>query len=249
MTLTKTIFVDNVAGFSGGGVFARGPTAINQSRFKGNHCTKLLDGCFGGGLFAEDSLTIDKSTFIGNSAADGGGILHQGNEAYIANSLFANNVADTGIIVISSSDTITILHTTIVDTTPNGHKAILIEGGFVEIINTLIVNFAIGLEKLENTTFEDYNLFFNTPITKSGTIASGGHSLNGDPKFIDAVNNDYRLGAGSAALDRGINVGLITDLEENLRPQGTGFDIGAYEGQIDIPNNLLYLPLIFKSNL
>ena len=41
---------------------------------------------------------------------------------------------------------------------------------------------------------------------------------------------DFHLRAGSPAIDKGITLAeVITDIESTPRPQGAGFDIGAYE--------------------
>jgi len=55
-----------------------------------------------------------------------------------------------------------------------------------------------------------------------------------DPQFIDFDSSDYRLMPTSSAIDAGVDVGVITDLEGNPRPQCEGFDLGAYE-YADLP--------------
>jgi parallel beta-helix repeat protein len=48
--------------------------------------------------------------------------------------------------------------------------------------------------------------------------------------FVDAAGDDYRLSATSPALDAGeTRADAPSDLVGTLRPQGPGFDIGAYE--------------------
>jgi len=48
--------------------------------------------------------------------------------------------------------------------------------------------------------------------------------------FVDAANDDYRLIAGSPALDAGIDLGYSTDLLGAPVPDGAAPDMGAYEG-------------------
>ena len=59
---------------------------------------------------------------------------------------------------------------------------------------------------------------------------SGEHSLYADPLFVNAANRDYHLTAYSPAIDAGISEGApAVDRDGISRPQGEGYDIGAYE--------------------
>jgi hypothetical protein len=109
--------------------------------------------------------------------------------------------------------------------------------------DTIIASHTIALESINGTAAEDYNLFFNT-ITNTIGVTSGGHSLVGDPRFVDPLHDDYHLQFGSAAIDHGIDAGVYTDLDGNPRPLGAGFDIGAYEYTAAI--SYTYLPIVFK---
>jgi parallel beta-helix repeat protein len=55
-----------------------------------------------------------------------------------------------------------------------------------------------------------------------------------DPLFIDEERFDFRLSAGSPAIDTGYNTSGIVDLDFNRdsRPIGSGYDIGPYEYKI-----------------
>jgi len=51
-----------------------------------------------------------------------------------------------------------------------------------------------------------------------------------NPLFVDPVNNDFHLQENSPAIDAGQSRSEVThDLEGKPRPQGNGYDIGAYE--------------------
>ncbi len=114
--------------------------------------------------------------------------------------------------------------------------------GTLRLTNTIIASHTIAISNTGGTVYEDYNLFFNT-ITNTIGVTSGGHSLSGDPKFIDPLNSNYHLQFGSASIDHGVDTGLYTDLAGNPRPVGLGFDIGAYEYQ---SIRYLWLPVIRK---
>jgi len=55
------------------------------------------------------------------------------------------------------------------------------------------------------------------------------HTLFTDPLFVDLSQDDFHLQASSPAIDGSIDIGLTTDLDGNPRPQGAGYDVGAYE--------------------
>ncbi|HDZ02228.1 MAG TPA: choice-of-anchor D domain-containing protein, partial [Nitrospirae bacterium] len=71
----------------------------------------------------------------------------------------------------------------------------------------------------------DYTLSeFASYQTASGQDAG---SIAEDPLFVDAPNNDFHLTANSSCIDRGVDVGLAGDFEEN--PIIPPPDIGAFE--------------------
>jgi CSLREA domain-containing protein len=99
---------------------------------------------------------------------------------------------------------------------------------------------------------DDYNLYYN-PYREDDVICAdfldrcfsgdeindgtwyaasgnGQHSLYGDPLFVDATDRDYHLTAYSPAINTGTAEGAPSvDLDGTSRPQGEGFDMGAYE--------------------
>jgi len=70
-----------------------------------------------------------------------------------------------------------------------------------------------------------HDLYFNA----GGCPGWDDGCLSGDPLFIDAGTLDFRLQAGSPAIDAGIETDAGTDYAGIARPQGAGFDIGAVE--------------------
>lgn len=89
----------------------------------------------------------------------------------------------------------------------------------------------------------DYNVYFpdsGTAFKWNDTRYSFGawrtvsgfdaHSQVGDPLFVDAAARDFRVQSGSPCIDAGIAAGAPSlDIAGIARPQGAGFDVGAYE--------------------
>jgi hypothetical protein len=58
----------------------------------------------------------------------------------------------------------------------------------------------------------------------------GDDYVEGDPRFVNPAGGDFHLQQDSPAIDKGSPTDAPDDdFEGNLRPQGTGYDIGAYE--------------------
>lgn len=74
----------------------------------------------------------------------------------------------------------------------------------------------------------------------------------GDPKFRNPSAGDFYLQSGSLTIDAGSSSGAPSkDFEGRSRPQGTGYDIGAYEYQAAVVLNCQitacsFLPFVSK---
>lgn len=53
-----------------------------------------------------------------------------------------------------------------------------------------------------------------------------------NPLFASEASGDYHLQSGSPCIDKGTDMGVTTDFDGRSRPQGAGFDIGAYEASL-----------------
>jgi PKD repeat protein len=89
----------------------------------------------------------------------------------------------------------------------------------------------------------DYNCYYH-PGGSSGRFAAGSsysfsswqsaynhesHSMFTNPYLTNPSQNDYTLTGSSPCIDAGTNVGINKDFQGSTRPQGSGYDIGAYE--------------------
>ena len=176
---------------------------------------------------------LTATTFFNNSASLGGGVLFYGaGPRQVVNSLFAGNTAITSgtAVYVYNATPLTLIYTTITSPTLNSKSAIAAGGGTVDITNTIISGHAIGIEVTgSGTVSEDYNLFYGNGADSSGSVNSGGHSLVGDPAFVNPAVFNYHLTAASAAINRGVDAGVYVDFEGDPRPRAGGFDIGYDE--------------------
>ncbi|MBI2929847.1 MAG: right-handed parallel beta-helix repeat-containing protein [Verrucomicrobia bacterium] len=70
-----------------------------------------------------------------------------------------------------------------------------------------------------------HNLCFNAGPCAPWEV----NSFNADPMFVDLAAHDFRLQAGSPAIDSGATTGIASDYAGVPRPQGPAPDIGAHE--------------------
>lgn len=68
--------------------------------------------------------------------------------------------------------------------------------------------------------------------------ASGSSNLAVQaPAFANAASHNYQLASGSPAVDRGVAIAEVSqDRQGTARPQGTAYDVGAYEQLAPVPS-------------
>ena len=85
---------------------------------------------------------------------------------------------------------------------------------------------------MSGQSFTYNNFHSNNSSDWSYTVKSGTGNINLDPKYEGASLGNYRLMPDSPLIDKGKDLTEINfDFEGNARPQGKGYDIGAYEFQ------------------
>jgi hypothetical protein len=225
LILTGTQFIHNNS-FAAG---ANGPATMHGGRFQDNEI----------GAFAFQSIALTGTQFINNAAA-GLIIGHSGSgppvQGRVVNALFARNTRPLQV----SQGEVEILHTTIASPTVATDPAIIVLAGTVRITDTIIASHTVGISATTGTVLQDYNLFFGNQANTAGVVSGAGHSLNGNPAFRDPAHDDYHITIGSAARNKGVNVGVITDFEGDPRPVSGAVDIGFDE----FLARLLFLPLV-----
>jgi len=105
--------------------------------------------------------------------------------------------------------------------------------------NTIYGNDNYGIligSNSQNTLVKNNIIYKNGPANNSTIIRNDGigtflsNNLSTDPQFVDAEAGDFTLKSGSSAIDKGVGIGMVDDDFAGLpRPQGSTYDIGAYE--------------------
>jgi hypothetical protein len=235
---------------------ARGPSSANVYFEGGTHHVELSGNVIRGsadqGIFSE--RTTHDLQILGNAIHDNGpspahqshGIYLEGDQQLIANNLVYNNHYGFGITVYPSANLVWVVDNTIVG---NGRSGIVIgAAGSTTVNEATIVNNIVAFNKLAG--IESYfppgtivgkgneayrNVGFGNPSGDFVEWVGGGidysrGNIVGNPRFRERTARDYRLTAGSRALDRAVpGYSLRRDFAGHRRPQGRGYDIGALE--------------------
>ena len=195
---------------------------------------------YGGGVYVWGYDSIFRNcTFRDNYARAWGGAVFMdtwGYDVVFENCLFYNNEAEEGGALFSSYDVTTVNNCTFVkNTTDNGGCVSLPhwEGTLNYLTNNIFwknIGDNLGyLPYIYNTSHNaiegGYVGFANINLSSNNTGDTNS------PYFTDPDNHDYSLQSVSPLIDAGVywNASCETDITGQLRPQGSGWDIGAYE--------------------
>jgi uncharacterized repeat protein (TIGR01451 family) len=226
-------FISNTA-CGGGGVEVMGSNAT----FESNTFMHNIASCGGGGLnLAMFGGTLESNLIVSNTAPDGGGVLLFGGATW-ANNVIADNHADSsGSALLVRGGSLRLLHTTLARNSGGDGSAIYVDWApwvqwytSVDLINTILVDHGVGISVTGgNTVTVDSLLWHSTPITVSQSptaVVTVQNEITGDPAF---AADGYHLTTGSGAIDAGIDAGLTTDIDGQMRPMSWGYDLGADE--------------------
>jgi len=242
LTLNDSTVSGNTAGSGGGGIFDYGfggGMTISNSTVSGNQAT------VGGGILNLGNATISNSTVSGNQAVyEGGGIINTGNVT-ISNSTVSGNQAvyDGGGILNLNS--VTLERSLISGNSASNGQEIF---NSVGCLSAAAADTPACLASTSAINSADLNLFGHDGLTNAQAFygftpdvddivaTSDGNDPTAlaailDPTLqVNAPGNTatHALVTGSPAIDAATS-GPAADQRGVSRPQGSGFDIGAYE--------------------
>jgi parallel beta-helix repeat protein len=259
---------NNVAGVDGpgygGGVSAgwENDLLVTENLVEGNSAAASPGKQGQGGgiyLYSEGNVNLDGNQVLGNSAnvtaGTGGGLWIRGPTSLtMTNNIVAGNRASDqgggmGLEAYQSAPvTGTLLHNTFVGNNAGsgyGQVGIDLVSGWIKLalVNNLLSTHSNALcVALGSTVTLTSTLFYGN---SGGDFCLGGPVVNtgaitGQDPLLDAT---YHLRAGSPAIDAGVNADVTVDIDGDLRPIGTGYDIGADEYT---ERRLVYLPVVLK---
>ncbi len=247
-TLVGNDVVSNTSGEWGGGLHLY----ESDATLIGNNVVFNTADKDGGGLYLwKSDATLDGNVVVSNLAAEeGGGLYLVNSDATLVNDVVADNQADvagSGLYVRASSPLL--LHVTIARNTGGDGSGVYVSGNAgVVLTNTILVHHTVGISvtngstaTLEATLWGGGDWANATDWDGAGAISSA-HERWGDPAFVAPDARDYHIGAGSAALNAGVDMGMIAlcthDLDGDPRPIGAGYDVGADEFPASPPASL-----------
>ena len=222
LDVTRSVFKDNSAGSWGGGAIAQ------WSGWGDRHAS--LDGCWfehnqatgGGGVGGAftnywGNLIATNCVFVNNTSDGGGGAIESdGAPAWIFNNTFVGNQS-TG-----------------------GSEFSCVYAGYgggpgVYVVNNIFSNHAgqtVHTDGAPEVMPVLNNLFYNSPFDAANVAASG--TVTGDPLFVNAAGKDFRLAAGSPAIDKGLTGSFLVDVNTYSIPTMDHAGLPRFDGKPDL---------------
>jgi PKD repeat protein len=222
----------------GGGLYMR----YSDAELNGNNITaNAATESHGGGLYLERSAAvISGNLFISNTAGLLGGGLHiyRTSAVTLTNNVVADNRAGdsgSGLYVWRSSPRL--LHTTVARNAGGDGSGLVVRNDgqpvwTVWLTNTLMVSHSTGISVAAGGVVEVNGILWDSDTVDRvwrsplGTQVTLRNQHVGDPAFAP---DGYHLLPGSRAIDRGVESGVVVDIDGEPRPRGATYDLGADE--------------------
>jgi hypothetical protein len=209
LAIDGCLFRENVGG--GGAIFNAGTLVASSSRFVDNVWYDQAGSRHGGAVHCSNSADetyIANCEFTGGMANRGGAIYCFSDNLVIANSLFYGNTAGRGAAVAfwTGIDLEMSNSTVVGNTTTSGSSGTIhVLTSLVEIRNSILW----GNTPTEIASDAPFDPAVEHSVVQGGWPGTG--NLDADPAFVDPPAHDYRLSAGSVAIDAGTNLRLPAD--------------------------------------
>ncbi|HHO52878.1 MAG TPA: right-handed parallel beta-helix repeat-containing protein [Deltaproteobacteria bacterium] len=211
------------------GVSLSGSSALlTHSSFTANDNS----GSGAGALYVNGgSPTITKNRFAGESGSSYSVHLYD-TAALFANNHLENNSNSYVLYVYSDNGSVIANNTWLSNSSYSVYFAYSSSADFVNnLLYDTIGSYAVYASPSGSTpsTFENNNAFPDTYSSLVGNQTGSNGNISADPLF-DA--SGVYVGWGSPCIDAGMNAsvyGIGDDFDDNPRPLGLGYDIGAYE--------------------
>lgn len=185
---------------------------------------------------------IIEGNVVSHSQQRSGIILAAYDHARIENVIIRNNVlfdnAHSGIFIPGIASNVKIYNNTLFG---NGETALLIYGMTSDVTKVEIKNnifdrtnskssnaYHVSNEKGNTSLVLQNNLYWPKPLRLDKL--SDSSAVIGDPHFVNPKEENFHILPGSAAIDKGIPLSDVSHDKDGIkRPQGTAFDLGAFE--------------------
>jgi hypothetical protein len=115
----------------------------------------------------------------------------------------------------------------------------LVSGTRLVLVNNVITGNPIGVAAIESDLlvtgvnwFNNGSDVYNTETLQGVTshyLVGVTSPTTGDPRFADPATGNFHIGAGSAAIDKGVPSSVTVDFDNQPRPAGAAPDLGADE--------------------
>lgn len=227
--------------YGGAGLYVYDAEALISDNVIEDNVHDGLSGDGGGLLVYRGAPTLVRNVIRGNEADSfGGGLRVIDSSSYLANNLIVGNDPDG--ITFSNDDASIFVHNTVADSAGDGLRTWTSQdtyegdGPTVALVNNIIAD--SGRFGVYVSGAASFTAIWNNDVWGSADGEWAGWTdptgtqgnLCADPEFVGG--DHYGLQATSPLVDAGLDAsdwGVTDDIEGNARPEGRGYDVGAYE--------------------
>lgn len=234
---------NQVQGRNGGGggiaMIQGGDVRIEHNKVMGNSRDTITHG--GSAIDidndpARSNVGIDWNWIADNTGGNAAVAILTAGRVWLRNNVIAGNEGN-GLLLLYATDNLWANNNTLAD---NSGSGVSLLNSTLDLRNTILAfNAGYGLYMQESTVIQDYNAAWGNGDGPSNSAVI--FLVEADPLFFGGDNDPYALRPGSPCLDAGTGCGGIS-YNGLLRPQGSGYDIGAYEMAPAV-----HLPLVLRT--